>query len=341
MKKNLLICLLVCSILTACTQKESNQQTIQSANMSEHNVDKIANELTNKVRDLSGNPNSEWGGSVVENSNYIFYTTDTELVQLKKDDMEKSVMYQWEKDSDITISLYCTESELYYIQNMRELYSIRLEDGKKELICTVKMLEKEGYKLPEIFGMSVYSGHIYLELGGFIIVQCSMNGDIGEEIAQDARSSAFWGDAFFYRCRSSNEIYMVNLDSKKEDVVREKEYEDHVQYSDIIVIDDKLYYKYEGTIYLYDKSGKDEKILESVGIFVVGKGAIYYFSYEKDNEERLCRYDVETEKINTLMRLERLSAAEYIEEARVVCDMLVFQDSSARKKKQYKVLVLE
>lgn len=274
------------------------------------------------------------GGGIVENSEYIFFTSENAVVQIKKDTMEKTIIRQCEKKS--IISLYCTESELYYIQDMREVYLISLENGKQQLICSSEMLEKAGYTFPEIWGMAVYSGYIYLELCGFDIVQCEFNGHIGDRIAQDARSGAFWDNAFFYRKRSSNEIYRFDLKTMKENVVRGKKYEERVQYNNIFTIDNALYYIFDGAIYLYDESGKDVKIIEDSGSYVEGKDAIYYIK-EEGNVEYLYKFTVQTKQISSLKIHEGITDVNYVTEARVICNMLF----CPKNKNQYEILPLK
>ena len=329
----------ICLIFNSCGQRESKTENVntEQTNTWGYNVNELSTEIESEIYDTdSGQFDLEWGGTIVENSEYIFYTSATALIQIKKDTMEKSVIQQWEKVS--SISLYCTESELYYIKDMREVYLIRLEDEKRQLICTMEMLEEAGYTVPEIWGIAVYSGHIYLKICGLDIIQCELNGNIGEKIARDARSGAFWENAFFYRERSSNEIYRFDLKSMKETVVREKKYEEHVQYQNIFTIDNKLYYEFEGTIYLYDESGKDVKIIEDSALRVDGKDAIYYIK-EEGKDEYLYKFNVQTKQISSL-KIHEVIAEEvnYITEARVICKMLVYKIDM--KKKQYEILPL-
>lgn len=330
MKKICLVILMCCVIFSSCSSKEPNTENVST---SEYDMNELGKEIASEIYDTSGQNNIEFGGGIVENSEYIFYTSENALVQIKKDTMEKSIIQQWEKESGI--SLYCTESELYYIQDMREVYSISLEDGKQQLLWTYEMLEKAGYTFPEIWGMAVYSGHIYLELCGFDIVQCEFDGHIGDKIAQDARSGAFWENAFFYRKRSSNEIYRFDIKTMKESVIREKKYEERVQYNNIFTIGNGLYYSFDGAIYLYDDSGKDVKIIEDPGFHVEGKDAIYYIK-EEGNVEYLYKFNVQTKQISSLKLQEKITDLNYMTEARVICDMFFYP----KDKNQYESLSL-
>ena len=182
------------------------------------------------------------------------------MIQKDKSTSEKTILKRWKGEK--SISLCCTESELYYIEDMRRVYRIQLEDGKTQQLITYEMLEKAGYTFPDIFGMAVYSGHIYLEISGLDVIECGQNGEIGDRIAQDVRYGAFCGNSFFYRRRSSDEIIRFDLESKKEAVVRKKKYKEHVQYNRIFTVDNKLYYELEGEIYLYDEAGNDVEIVK-------------------------------------------------------------------------------
>lgn len=334
MKKScFMMCMIcICLFFNACGKKEEKTEKV---NTSEYNVNELSAEIEKDLYDTDlGQFDFEWGGTIVENSEYVFYTSETAVIQIEKDTMEKSIIQQCEKES--MISLYCTESELYYIQDMREVYLIRLEDEKRQLICTMEMLEGAGYTVPEIWGMAVYSGHIYLKICGLDIIQCDLNGHIGEKIARDARSSAFWENAFFYRERSSNEIHRFDLRLMKETVVREKKYEEHVQYQNIFTINNKLYYEFEGIIYLYDESGKDVKIIEDSGIHVDGKDAIYYIK-EEGNDEYLYKFNMQTKQISSLKIHEGITDVNHVTEARVICNMLFCK----KNKNQYEILPLK
>lgn len=134
----LMFCMIcICMIFNSCGQ---NQPKIEKAKISEYNINELGKEIESEIYDTSGQNSHEWGGGIVENSEYIFFTSENAVVQIKKDTMEKTIIRQREKES--IISLYCTERELYYIQDMREVYLISLENGKQQLICSSEMLEK-------------------------------------------------------------------------------------------------------------------------------------------------------------------------------------------------------
>ena len=103
----------ICLIFNSCGQRESKTENVntEQTNTWGYNVNELSTEIESEIYDTdSGQFDLEWGGTIVENSEYIFYTSATALIQIKKDTMEKSVIQQWEKVS--SISLYCTESEL-------------------------------------------------------------------------------------------------------------------------------------------------------------------------------------------------------------------------------------
>lgn len=150
-----------CIMLVSCGQKKSVKE---HGNVSLNNTLDLKNKIESDICDESGQDDYEWVGGIVENSKFIFYTSKNQLIQINKESHEKIIMKQWKNDD--RISLYCTESELYYIKNMSQVYLIELEDGNQRLLCNLEMLKTAGYEMPEIWGMQVYSGHIYLELCG-------------------------------------------------------------------------------------------------------------------------------------------------------------------------------
>lgn len=258
MKKNYIMICMICVLLCLCNSNESSKQN--AANNTAYNTEKQEKETQKAVFDALEKSDTQWGDKKVENSKFVFYVSKNKLIQKEKNTMEKSILKRWK--SEKSISLCCTESELYYIEDMRRVCRIQLEDGKTQQLVTYEMLEKAGYTFPDIFGMAVYSGHIYLEISGLDVIECGQNGKIGDRIAQDVRYGAFCGNSFFYRRRSSDEIIRFDLESKKEAVVRKKKYKEHVQYNRIFTVDNKLYYELEGEIYLYDEAGNDVKIVK-------------------------------------------------------------------------------
>lgn len=341
MKYKIILILLGVILLSGCSGKTTQDNVAQpeksAETMAQEDVetDYALDGWETEVYDASGQDDLQWGGAIVENSNYVFYTTKTELVQINKNTKEKTVVHEWKKNKDRSISLYCTESELFYIQNYYKIYAINLSDGKRELICTMDVFEKEGYVYPECFGMSVYREQIYLELSGFIIVPYDRNGKIGDVIAQEIDSSAFYGDAFFYRTRhQSDEIHKVDLGTKEDSIVRKgkKDYE----YHDIFVVGDNLYYSCEDGIYLYDESGDDTKLIDGGSIVSTNKkDAIYYVGGDEKVYD-LCKYNLETKEINKIKICDVKSAEDYIHDERVIFDMLFYHDYSS--KKRYKTL---
>lgn len=258
MKKNYIMICMICALLCSCNSNESNKQN--TANNLTYNAEKQEMETKKAVFDALEKSDTQWGDKKVENSKFVFYVSKNSLVQKEKGSKEKSILKRWKGEE--SISLCCTESELYYIEDMRRVYRIQLEDGKTQQLITYEMLEKTGYTFPDIFGMVVYSRHIYLEISGLDVIECGQNGEIGDRIARDVRYGAFCGNSFFYRRRSSDEIIRFDLESKKEAVVRKKKYKEHVQYNRIFTVDNKLYYELEGEIYLYDEAGNDVKIVK-------------------------------------------------------------------------------
>lgn len=258
MKKNYIMICMICALLCSCNSNESNKQ--DAANNSTYNAEKQEKETQKAVFDALEKSDTQWGDKKVENSKFVFYVSKNSLVQKEKETKEKSILKRWKGKK--SISLCCTESELYYIEDMRRVGRIQLEDGKTQQLVTYEMLEKVGYTFPDIFGIAVHSGHIYLEISGLDVIECGQNGKIGDRIAQDVRYGAFCGNSFFYRRRSSDEIIRFDLESKKEAVVRKKKYKEHVQYNRIFTVDNKLYYELEGEIYLYDEAGNDVKIVK-------------------------------------------------------------------------------
>lgn len=152
---------MICLVLVSCGQKKSVKE---HGNVSVNNMIDLKNKIKSDICDESGQDDYKWGGGIVENSKFIFYTSKNQLIQINKESHEKIIMRQWKNDN--RISLYCTESELYYIKNMSQVYSLEIENGNQRLLCDSEMLKKAGYRMPEIWGMQVYSGHIYLELCG-------------------------------------------------------------------------------------------------------------------------------------------------------------------------------
>lgn len=258
MKKNYIIFCMICLFLCSCNSNESNKQA--TANNSTYNAEKQEQETQKAVFDALGKSDAQWGGEEVENSKFVFSVSKNKLIQKDKSTSEKTILKRWKGEK--SISLYCTESELYYIEDMRRVCRIQLEDGKTQQLITYEMLEKAGYTFPDIFGMVVYSGHIYLQISGLDVIECGQNGEIGDRIARDVRTGAFYENALFYVKRFGDEIFRYDLESRKETVVRKREDKEHMKYYEIFSVDNKLYYELGTDIYLYDEAGNDVKIGE-------------------------------------------------------------------------------
>lgn len=211
MKKNYVMICMICALLCSCNSNESNKQN--AANNSTYNAEKQEKETQKAVFDALEKSDTQWGDKKVENSKFVFYVSKNSLVQKEKETKEKSILKRWKGKK--SISLCCTESELYYIEDMRRVGRIQLENEKTQQLITYEMLEKAGYTFPDIFGMVVYSGHIYLQISGLDVIECGQNGEIGDKIAQDVRYGAFCGNSFFYRRRSSDEIIRFDLEQRK------------------------------------------------------------------------------------------------------------------------------
>ena len=258
MKKNYIIICLICLLLCSCNSNESKKQAI--TNNSTYNAEKQEQETQKAVFDALGKSDAQWGGEEVENSKFVFSVSKNKLIQKDKSTSEKTILKRWKGEKNI--SLCCTESELYYIEDMRRVCRIQLEDGKTQQLITYEMLEKAGYTFPDIFGMVVYSGHIYLQISGLDVIECGQNGEIGDRIARDVRTGAFYENALFYVKRFGDEIFRYDLESRKDTVVRKREDKEHMKYYEIFSLDNKLYYELGTEIYLYDEAGNDVKIGE-------------------------------------------------------------------------------
>ena len=258
MKKNYIMICMICALLCSCNSNESNKQN--AANNSTYNAEKQEKETQKAVFDALEKSDTQWGDKKVENSKFVFYVSKNSLVQKEKETKEKSILKRWKGKK--SISLCCTESELYYIEDMRRVGRIQLENEKTQQLITYEMLEKAGYTFPDIFGMVVYSRHIYLQISGLDVLECGQSGEIGDKIAQDVRYGAFYENALFYVKRFGDEIFRYDLESRKETVVRKRKDKEHMKYYEIFSVDNKLYYELGTDIYLYDEAGNDVKIGE-------------------------------------------------------------------------------
>ena len=147
MKKNYIIICLICLLLCSCNSNESNKQN--AANNSTYNAEKQEQETQKKVFDALEKSDTQWGGEEVENSKFIFSVSKNKMIQKDKSTSEKTILKRWKGEK--SISLCCTESELYYIEDMRRVCRIQLEDGKTQQLITYEMLEKAGYAFPDIY----------------------------------------------------------------------------------------------------------------------------------------------------------------------------------------------
>lgn len=206
-----------------------------------------------------------------------------------------------------------------------EIYCIDLHDGGRNVICTEKILEREGYPAPsnEIWGITVHNGTIYLELVGFeIIAYDAENQKVEGKVAVSAVSCGFFGDFLFYRKhRSSDAIHRVNLHTKEDVVVRKG----RDTYREVFVMNGNCYYQCGDKIYLYEESGQDVEIIMNVLEYISSsETAIYY----RNSSGELCAYDVQNQKIMKSNIRPDPDGAYYLKSGYVVFDRLFYHLSS-------------
>lgn len=323
---------LFCFLFTACGGMEVARETeeiqtpaetepvVEVPEVQKKNLDRWGDE----VYEYSTEHRLQWGSSVVENTQYVFYTTKTQLIQMDKKSGEKTVLSRWKKKDVYKVTLYCTEDALYEILN-DEVYCIDLHDGGRDVICTEEILEREGYSAPsnEIWGIAVHNGTIYLELLGFeIIAYDAENQRVEGKVAVDAVSCGFSGDFLFYRKhRSSDAIRRVNLHTKEDVAVRE----DGDAYSEVFVMNGSCYYQCGDKIYLYEESGQDVEIIANVLEYISSSGDVIYY---RNSSGELCAYDVQKQKISESGIMPDPDGAYWLKSAYVVFDHLFYRLSS-------------
>lgn len=323
---------LFCFLLTACGGMEAAREpgeiqtpvetepVVETPEVQRKNLDGWGDE----VYDYSTEHRIQWGSAAVENTQYVFYTTKTQLIQMDKKSGEKTVLSRWKKKDVCNVTLYCTEDALYEILN-GEIYCIDLHDGGRNVICTEEILEREGYSAPlsEIWGMAVHNGTIYLELLGYdIIAYDAENQRVEGKVAGGAVSCGFSGDFLFYRKhRSSDAIHRVNLHTKEDVVVRE----DGDAYSEVFVMNGSCYYQCEDKIYLYEESGQDVEIIENVLEYISSSATVICY---RDSSGELCAFDVQKQKITKSGVMPDPDGAYWLKSAYVVFDRLFYRLSS-------------
>lgn len=321
-----------CLLFTACGESEAMRKTEEIQMPTEtksvvgmsdvwgKNLDGWADD----VYDYSIEHRIQWGSSVVENTQYVFYTTNTKLMQMNKKSGDKTVLSRWKEKDAYKVTLYCTEDSLYEIFN-DEIYCIDLHDGGRNVICTEEILEREGYPTPpnEIWGITIHDGMIYLELPGFeIIAYDAENQRVEGKVAVSAVSCGFLGDFLFYRKhRSSDAIHRVNLHTKEDVVVREG----GDIYSKVFVMNGNCYYQCGDKIYLYEESGQDVECIVDVLEYISSSEAIIYY---RNSSGELCAYDVQNQKIMKSSIMPDPDGAYWLKSGYVVFDRLFYRLSS-------------
>lgn len=322
------VLVLFCFLFTACGGMEAVRETEEVQMPTEtKSVEVRGKKLdgwADDVYDYSIEHRIQWGSAVVENTQCVFYTTKTQLMKMNKKSGEKTVLSTWKEKDVSAVTLYCTEDSLYEILN-NEIYCIDLHDGGRNVICTEKILEREGYPAPsnEIWGITVHNGTIYLELVGFeIIAYDAENQKVEGKVAVSAVSCGFFGDFLFYRKhRSSDAIHRVNLHTKEDVVVRKG----RDTYREVFVMNGNCYYQCGDKIYLYEESGQDVEIIMNVLEYISSsETAIYY----RNSSGELCAYDVQNQKIMKSNIRPDPDGAYYLKSGYVVFDRLFYHLSS-------------
>ncbi len=328
-----------CSLILQGCKSEKTRETMSEDELIASPESDTLNDITDKKdgkqpdwldQKISANSTNEWSKAIDENKQYIFIlTVNNEIIKVDKNTKKSTVIVTCEKENDEIYFLNATEEMLYYQMNDLELYQYNLADGK-----TTKIFVSER-DVDSIFGMQIYKDNMYLYMSGLRICKFDLKTKKTEEMVENVSDAVFFGDKLFFTRRERNNIYCLNLENNKEQIVRQKKKE----MRNLFIYKDKLCYSLSGKkrqIYACSLKGQD-KLLISLKenqvwnicdsytyVYSHDKDTLYYV-YEEEDNFYLCTYTGKQGKGNIKMQLPE----DYVRSG-CVCDGYFFYQGSTK-----------
>lgn len=290
-----LICILSLLLFTGCSynQKINKEIILQNTDMPTQKPD-TKTEITAKDKNIDWNKIKipvtdffceEWGGTLVENSSYYFYISNSNIVKLDKKTHKKTKIVKF-KGRDKRIKLYLADKHLYFIDQIsNNIYSVDFSGKKKKQIFSYNILKKyKGVmKNCEILGMHIYKNEIFILLSAYEVIHYNVKNRKLKNLAYGVRNGCFFNNSFYYIKRTPSPIYKTDLYINKEDEVKKSKH-----YQDLLVFKNEFYYVVDDKIYKYSKTKKEKLFFElSSGQefiqFVPSKYLFAFVYWENDN----------------------------------------------------------
>jgi hypothetical protein len=295
--------------------------------------------LEQKIR---ANSTNEWSKAIDENKQYIFIlTTDNQILKVDKHTKKSTVIIECENEHDIFF-LNATEEELYYQVDDLEIYKYNLVNGK---ITKVFASERD---VDSIFGLQIYKNKMYLYMSGLRICKFDLKTKKTEEMMENVSDAVIFDDKLFFIKRKKNNIYCLNLENNKSEIVRRKK----EKMRNLFIYKNKLCYSLSGKkqqIYAYSLKGQDELLisLKANRVWNICDSYTYVYSYDKDilyyvyeeaGNSYLCTYT--GKKGNVKMRLPE----DYVRNGCICSGYFFYQASTKDGKNElgyYKSVLIE
>ncbi|MCH5265657.1 MAG: DUF5050 domain-containing protein, partial [Lachnospiraceae bacterium] len=205
-RKVLSIWLAVLLLLTGCSQQNTAGESTATVTPTEEPAVVSVDWSEEKVY-----------SAPVENEEYFFYAAKKGIVRIdKKTGERKKIVSKGE------IEFICLAEDGLYYSDGFYLYSCGFSGENAKEIFYSREIKGVDEQYIELWDMQIHEGKTYFLIAGLEMVQIDIESKTAEQIGWDVRSGCFWGDSFYYRRRSSEEIYKVNLETKKEEVVRDQ-----------------------------------------------------------------------------------------------------------------------
>ena len=318
-KKVLVLLLASCLWLTGCSGNAKQSKEQESTDWKDDAI--LASDT---IR------NGDWGNSMVENDQYIYYVRDDyQMIRFDKDKKVKKEIVQLKEDKEDgnhDISMVLNGKNLYYLYN-NEIYQCDLDGSNQTKIANGEEIKyPKTEKLHWIDAISIYKDQMYLMLVSGDIMTfnqkineakvLTVNGDL---------SSRFLGDYLYCTTTDHAALHRVDLKTGKDKVVRgdAKEYVDArvMMYRYVTVFDGKLYYvcnKYEGEqkLYEYSETGKDKLMHKEKALgesdsnqYVMDGEKVIDVRFPEKKTPTACVYNIKTEKITETKLTKKLGDA--------------------------------
>lgn len=206
-----------------------------------------------------------WGSLIVENQNNYFYATSKGIMRIDKQTGKETLIVEKESKE---MQLCIGEKSLYYIvPEEKNLFRVDFSGRNSRKLLCGNDIKGAQLEYPDLLGMHIYKGQIYLLLGGYELCVFDEHNRTVKYIADDVQTgdNGFYKDYFYYGKSNESEIRRIDLNTFQTEVIKEQD-DKMGSLIQVGVYKDDLYYYFKkdkmNKVYRHNGKNGFEKILE-------------------------------------------------------------------------------